>query len=200
MPKIAPLRGLSVPEAEKLGQEVLLSAFKVGFHKQLIPSCHVGFGSLTSWSLPKQSRFFLGFSFSFFLSFWRVCSWQFRGARRRMPPAPPVLPHRAGAAPLLQAGPDPSVPAPGEKSLEPRHLAFTAPADRKGESCSFPAFDLHELQPEPKLETAECTRMVGEDWHHLSLCPSNHALGCGELSWGALPAFWVSLFCGVREV
>lgn len=79
-----------------------------------------------------------------------------------MPPAPPVLPHRAGAAPLLQAGPDPSVPAPGEKSPDPRHLAFTAPAERKGESfCSFPAFDLHELQLEPKLEISRVQKDGG---------------------------------------
>lgn len=38
--------------------------------------------------------------------------------------------------------------------------------------------------------------MVGEDWHHLSLCPSNHALGCGTSSWGAVPSILgLSLLC-----
>lgn len=65
---------LSDPAARQLLCGVLSGAFKVGSHKQLIPSCHVGFGSLPSCSLPRQSRFLLGFLFGFFLSSWRVYS------------------------------------------------------------------------------------------------------------------------------
>lgn len=78
-----------------------------------------------------------------------VCSFELPW--RQIPHVWPVPPHRAGAAPLQRAGPEPSVPAPGDKAMEspqPRHLALTAPAGRKGGSFrKFPALDRQSTSP-----------------------------------------------------
>lgn len=58
----------------------IAGAFRVGSHRQLIPSGHADFGLLASWCLLRQSLFLLGFSFGFLLSSWRVCSWKFWAA------------------------------------------------------------------------------------------------------------------------
>lgn len=137
---------LSAPADGKLGQRVLSGAFKVGLHMQLIPPCHVGFGSLTSLVFAQAEPLLFGILVQLFSLVLESAAGSFK------------LPEGKCHTCRLycrteQAGPDPSVPAPGEKSPEPSQFASSAPAKRKVESFrSFPALGLHEDQPEPQLE------------------------------------------------
>lgn len=107
-------------------------------------------------------------------------------------------------AALQQSGPDPLVPAPGEKtteSLQPRHLAFTAPAKRKGESFrKFPALHPWSTSRSTSWRWAERRGIVGKTGTTSPFVPRTAHSALEHHPGGLSLAFWVSLFCGVCKV